>query len=325
MVVVRKLALVLLLVSALVLAGCTGGGAPEAQSSDGDVPAIEATATTGGIRGVVVDDRITPIKGARVEVLGAGKNMTTTEDGTFAFSGLAAGDYVVKASHDLYSIAQATATVVAGDAEPKAVKIQLIRSVFANPYLETLAFDGFIVCSANAVLPLLGGLLSEECGEGAGAPEETCDIAGGPCVPVPVVGGQRIGGQGNNNVQFDFTVSDGARSLVVEQDWEATSAAGSALYSPISLDWACDPFCGGNTFATIEGPSPTYTFIGNDTIDPLNLTSDMVISIFTWASPDTTPIGVTLNQKFTDYVTVFYYLPAPEGWSFINGSPNPFI
>ncbi len=311
MVAAPKPALVLALLAAMVLSGCTssGGGDSGTQSSvEESVPEVQATATTGGIRGVIVDDRITPIKGAFVEVVGAGKNMTTEADGLFVFSGLEPGSYTVKASHGLYTTAQASADVVAGESEPKAVKIQLLRSVFANPYIETLQFDGFIVCSANAVFPLIGGVLSEECGEGVG---------------VPGVG--RVGGQGNNNVQYDFTVANGARALVVEQVWEATSAAGSALYSPISTEWVCDPLCGGNTFATIEGSSPTYKMLNNDTIDPLNLTSDRVISIFTWASPDTTPIGVTLNQKYTNFVTVFYYLPAPEGWSFVQGSPNPFI
>ena len=296
---------------ALLLSGCAsegGDAAPQSEPGDG-APSVEATSTTGGIRGVVVDDRIVPIKDALIKIESSGQNVTTGEDGLFVFSGLDPGTYIIKVSHPLYSSAQTSAEVVAGDAEPKPLKVQLIRTVFAQPYMQTLQYDGFIVCSANVVLPLLGGLLSEECGEGVG---------------VPGVG--RVGGQGNNNVEYDFYVDGpGLKSMVVEQSWEATSDAGKGLYSPISTDWLCDPFCGGHTFAEIEGTSPTYRFIDNATLEPLNLTKDTAVSIFTWASPATTPIGVVLNQKYTDYVSLFYFMPAPEGWSFIQGSPNPFV
>lgn len=305
-----KLVPVLLLL-AFVLAGCTSGGGGGAGTDGGpgtDAPQVEATSTTGGIRGVVVDDAVRPIKGALVQVDTTSKNVTTGEDGTFVFSGLEPGTYFVSVSHPLYKSAQASAEVVAGDSSPKVTKILLVRSVFASPYMATVQFDGYIVCSANAVLPLVGGILSEECGEGVG---------------VPGVG--RVGGQSNNNVEFDFYV-DGpfVKSMVVEQVWEATSDAGRALYSPIATEWVCDPICSGHTFAEIEGESPTYQYIDNATLEPLNLSSAAPVSIFTWASPSTTPIGVTLNQQYSEYVTMFYYLPAPEGWSLVNGDPNPF-
>lgn len=309
--------LALLLLSTLALAGCSAGGdTPEEQAADdlaGDAPEVEVTETTGGIRGVVVDEAVRPIKGARVEVTGTDKAFTTDESGLFAFSGLEEGTYFVKASHPLYGAVQQEAEVRAGVADPKPLKFLLPRVIEETPFVETLKYEGFIVCSTNAVLPLVGGVLSEECGEGVGV----------PCVAPPAPCG-RVGGQSNNNVQFDFSVGPGAKTIVVEQVWEPTSDAGKAFYTPVSLDWVCDPLCGGQTFLEMQGVSPLLGRIDNSTIDSLNLTSGQTISTFTWASPDTTPIGVVLNQQYTIFVNTFYFLPAPADWSFVRGDPKPF-
>lgn len=311
-----------LLLTAFALAGCAGGQTPDEQKADELVegaPEIEVTETTGGIRGVVVDDAIRPIKGATVEVVGTDKKVTTDDTGLFVFSGLAAGTYFVKASHPLYDVQQQTTEVEAGVVDPEPVKILLARVIFAEPYAQSLKYDGFIVCSGNYVV-----VLSEECGEGVGSPRQTCDVGlPPPCVDNPVFPGERVGGQGNNNVQFDFTVGMGIRTVVIEQVWEPTSEAGKAFYSPISTGWSCDPVCGGNGITFLEGESPLYTTLDNATLEENDVIPDnTTISIFTWASREFT--GVVLNQAYQIFVTNFYYLPAPEGWSLVNGDPNPY-
>ncbi|MHB1261658.1 MAG: carboxypeptidase-like regulatory domain-containing protein [Thermoplasmatota archaeon] len=305
-----------LLLTAFALAGCAGSQTPDDQKADElaeGAPEIEVTETTGGIRGVVVDDAIRPIKGATVEVVGTDKKMTTDDTGLFSFSGLEAGPYFVKASHPLYDLQQQSVDVKAGVADPDPVKILLTRVVLQDPYLQTIKYDGFIVCSINLVV-----LLSEECGEGVGVP---CDAGG---VPIPVIGCQRVGGQGNNNVQFDFTIGAGAKTMIVEKVWEPTSDAGTALYSPIATEWSCLPVCAGNQMASMDGESPLYAAIDNATLEGNEIIPDeTLISVFTWASPSFT--GAVLNQKYSDFITVFYHVPAPEGWSFVQGSPNPFV
>lgn len=336
MVVPRKVVPALLVLLAFVLAGCSGGGGGTEGTGAGpgdEAPKVEATATTGGIRGVVVDERIVPVKGAFIEVLSTTKNATTGEDGLFAISGLDAGTYFIRVSHGLYASAQQSADVVAGEEDPASLRIQLVRTVLEDPYYYTLQFDGYIVCSTNVGAPLFGYLLSEECGEGAGVPDEECVPVTGPCQAIPPPGGSRVGGQSQNNVQFDFSVENtGIKAIIVEQTWQATSEAGKGLYSPVSTDWSCLPSCSGNTFFTLDGESPTYGYInetkwkeyGDDKKD-LNLTPETTISVFTWASPaGTTGASMTLNQQYQMFVTLFYYLPPPEGWSFINSSPSPY-
>jgi hypothetical protein len=306
-------ALALATLACLLLAGCAvdssdpGKGLPD----PGDVP---VTDSTGGVRGVVVDQAIRPLKGATVAVTGPGfgKNLTTDDAGGFTLGGLKPGTYFLRASKPLYDAQQQSVEVKAGTVPP-VTRIQLTQLVFAKPYLQTLKFKGFIVCSTNVFTPA-GGVLSEECGEGVGT----------PCVQDPVPCG-RVGGQANNHVQFDFSVdSPAAQSLVVEQFWEATSESGKAFYTPVSTDWRCDPSCEGDTFLRLEGPSPLLGRVDGDALAALELNATSKVSAFTWASPSTTPVGAVLNQDFQEFVSVSYYLPLPADWSFVKGSPDPF-
>jgi hypothetical protein len=355
MVVVPKLVPALILLG-LLLAGCTsggGGGNGDGNGGDGTLeepPQVEATATTGGIRGVVVDEAIRPIKAATVLIQPANKSLESDDNGLFAISGLEPGEYVVSASHPLYNEIQATTTVVAGDSNPKSVKLQLTRVILANPYKETLHFEGYIFCSQD----FSGALFSEECGEGAGVP---CAV---PLTgtPVPVVGCQRLGGQSNNNVQYDFYPAvDYPKSLLVELNWEPTVGAATtgALWTIVATDFICDPTCGGKEVMNYGGEKYEGDTFGNcatgpsyirqdDYVQTLNgtdgkpdLKAGTRISTFTWACgknktlpPD--PVfgfqpgyDIELQQKFDEFVTISYYLPLPEAWSFVAGDPDPFV
>jgi hypothetical protein len=305
-----------LLVTALLLAGCVSQASNDSSTSSIPEPKeVQVTDTTGGIRLVVVDQAVRPLQAVSVSLTGPGyaKNFTTDAGGGLAVSGLKPGTYFVKASKPLYDTQQAAVEVKAGVA-PAVTKVQLNQLVFAKPYMTTLKYKGFIVCSLNAVFPVVGGILSEECGEGVGV----------PCTQDPVPCG-REGGQANNHIQFDFSVDNtNVKTIVVEQYWVPTSEAGKAFYTPVSLDWKCDPTCSGKTFLELNGPSPLLGRLEGDTLDALKLNATTKVSTFTWASPATTPIGVVLNQDFEEFVSSSYYLPLPADWSFVKGSTDPF-
>lgn len=304
-----KTLLAALLLATTLLAGCSGGGNGGGGGGGLDnVDQVDATATTGGIRGFVVDQKIVPIKGADVLVTPGDKAVTTDEGGAFVISGLQPGTYFVKASHPLYETQQQSVEVEAGVAEPKPVKFQLVRTVSRDPYFTTLKFDGYIVCSANSAV-----LLSEECGEGVGV----------DCVAPPAPCG-RVGGQDNNNIQFNFQVDAGAASIVFEQVWEPTSDAGAELYTPIGTNWLCNPNCSWDDVTSMEGASPLYAQIGAKEIADSEIGPGMNVTMFTWAGSFDSPAGVTVNQPFTDFATIFYYIPPPDGWSFVRGDPSPY-
>lgn len=297
------------LVAAVVLAGCAGGGGgPEAQPL-GDVDDVDATATTGGIHGFVVDQKIVPIKGATVTVTPGDKSTTTDAGGSFVISGLEPGTYFVKASHPLYETQQQSAEVIAGERDPKDLKFQLVRTISQDPYYVTLKYDGYIVCSVNTA-----GALSEECGEGAGV----------PCQVPPPYGCHRLGGQDNNNIQFDFQADAGAKSIVFETVWEPTSEAGNELYVPVGTNWVCDPGCSWDGVTELKGSSPLYGQIGAEQIEKSKIGPGTNVTMFVWAGSFDDPAGAALNQPFTHFATVFYYVPPPDGWSFVRGDPSPY-
>src|SRR4029077_12073777 len=81
----------------------------------------EAFAQNGRIRGVVRDSRNSPLAGAVVRAYGPGpvRRATTGEDGGYAITGLAPGNYTVSASLPGARTQQKTGVQVAADAEAR--------------------------------------------------------------------------------------------------------------------------------------------------------------------------------------------------------------
>lgn len=313
-----SLAPALVLVAALVVAGCASKDRP-------DLPAVDMPGP-GSIAGVVVDQAVRPIEGALVEVLDLQLSATTDADGAFLVTGVPAGVHVVRASHGLYDTQQQTVEVVEGADEGTKAKFQLNRVIFATPYSQVQKFDGFIVCSVGFSL-----YASEECGEGVGMPCEDPVLG----TPLPPPGCTRVGGQGNNFAQWDFYL-DGpfVRTLVVEMSWEPASPTLEEFQLNVGNDWTCTPFCNGNGLNVTGGPSPLYTTVTFDSLqltdrlgNDVALTADTRFSTFVWpnwGSGDPEQLNVALNQPYQAFATAFYYLPAPVGWSFLAGDVAPF-
>lgn len=298
----------------LALAGCAAKPAPAAAGpglGPGPVP-------PGSLVGVVVDQAVRPVAGATVEMLDGNRSAQTDAQGLFRFDDVQPGTHFLKASHPLYATAQQAVEVPESGAAPT-VRILLERVILAQPYAQTQKFDGFVVCSIGFSL-----YASEECGEGVGVPCE---------VPQPF-GCHRVGGQGNNQAQWDFYL-DGpfVRTLVVEMTWDPASPTLREFQLNVANDWTCDPFCNGAQLNVTGGPSPlraTVDFDGLQLVDhngtQVPLTADTRFSTFVWpnwGSGDPQQLNVAVNQPFTQFATAFYYLPAPPGWSFLDGDPLP--
>ena len=145
-------------VVALALAGCTSGE-PEAQSSEGPEPdfgGVQATETTGIIRGVVVDEAIRPIQGVNVSVVQPPRTAVTDDQGAFAFDGLEPGTYFLNASKFGFTTVQTSAEVVAGEDEPPIVKMSLAAIASQQPYVDTYSFTGFLSFGASIGITSVG-------------------------------------------------------------------------------------------------------------------------------------------------------------------------
>ena len=307
----RSVAPVALLLATLLLAGCSGGGggADPAAIDDSDFEDLElaASATTGIIRGVVVDEAVRPLAGVRLLVQGTPPlDAVSSGEGLFGFDDLEPGTYFVAASKPGYRTAQASVDVVAGVADPPILRILLATDTsFKAPYFEQFVFEGFIECSAGAgavVTYVYGSICS----------------ANGQLFP-------------NDRFAESVTLSGYPDFVQAEMSWESTQAASQWLShsfyypDPDELD--------GQKDLSVDGTSPIINTMDNATakeyIEGLEFEpgQNLTLSqrIFTTADGGSYGPGValTVQQRFTVISTVFYgYLP-PADWTFMDSGQVP--
>lgn len=133
----------------LVLAGCAGtetaDDSEDVQFSDGSTVDLDegtdSAAGLGSISGVVVDETISPIAGAVVQIDRVPGNITTDDNGVFRATDLEPGLYVVRAEGEGFLQVQTTAEVVA-DGVAK-VKVVLPRDDSPQPSHNTLVYDWY--------------------------------------------------------------------------------------------------------------------------------------------------------------------------------------
>jgi hypothetical protein len=129
------------------LAGCASKATPSGDALQQSLEAVtvQASATAGSIRGVVVDEAIRPI--ARVHVRMEGRNLTADEQGRFAIGDVAPGTHFVQASADGYLPTQTSALVEAGKVSD--LRIALASDLSPKPFHDTMKFKGFIQASVG--------------------------------------------------------------------------------------------------------------------------------------------------------------------------------
>lgn len=312
--VMRALTLVALLASSL-LAGCSDGGDPDAASDTEltfDDLDLEATSSTGIIRGVVVDDAIRPIAGARVVLSGGDSPGETesTESGAFGFSGLEPGTYFLSVSKAGHFAAQQSADVVAGVAEPPIVKVLLQIDVANLPYYEAYVFDGYIECSGSFVA-----------------------VSFAACSAVNLVG--EIAGVGNvttDNFGVNYQLNKKPTWMQAEMVWESTQALGDEM--ALLFSWDCGDDNGGFLCDHgASGLSPVLLTANATEIEEINegdYNETIFVRVFNEGLSETQQdpipgggVGLTLQQRFTVFTHVFYgYEPTPD-WRFSSDEPVP--
>ncbi len=312
-----KVALSLGVVFACLLSGCSGGGGPEPTPAQFDDLQGRATETTGVLRGVVVDERIIPVAGATVDLRGAAEspNQTTDEQGRFLFSDLPAGTYFLEVSSPLHQSAQTSAEVVAGEAEPRAVRVQLLRLFQQDPFSVQVVREGYFQCSQAGASAWYS---SSNCSDGVFGPASR---------QVP-----ELSNATEQDREWHADVAPGWQQIVFEMDWEPTSDSTStrmgmvvSTYKP-TRDTA-------HWFAEFEGERPirgqidvgveheSASGVEPSMIPPEGMTN---MSFFASVREDGFTPGVALNQQFKVYVTMFHYGLPKEGWSVVAGDPLPF-
>jgi hypothetical protein len=117
---------------------------------------VEATPTTGIIRGIVVDAAIRPLAGARVVLVGSAHVATTNQGGAFGFEDLQPGTYFVEASMANFTSIQSSANVVAGEKQPTPLRMMLAAKASTKPYIEATKVRIMVTDSVSYWNPATG-------------------------------------------------------------------------------------------------------------------------------------------------------------------------
>jgi hypothetical protein len=315
------------LLLAVVLAGCSGSSRSDLPE-DVDVPVVDVTEDTGGIRGVVIDPAIRPVADANVTLIGPdGARMAGTssaEDGTFTFDGLAAGLYILEARHPMHRGAQATAAVEAG-VQPPVTRIVLQPRFSEAPFTLQFRHDGYFDCSQNGA----GVYSSSNC------VTDHCPIVMDPatCNGLPT---KMLDNVTSQQREWHMDVQAGWQGIVFEMQWEPSAQGTSprmgmvvSTYKPLR-----EP---SHSFANYASASPfrlqldvnqtheTGAGVAPDKIpwEGMEDVSYFVSVRRDTGCPVTCPPGLALQQRFQVFATQFYYMPVPEGWSFLAGDELP--
>ncbi len=271
--------LMLCLLVTTALAGCSDP-APVATNEEQTAvdEQLEATATTGVIRGVVVDNAIVPIEGVTIRILSLGLETTSLSDGSFGFSNLEPGSYFLEAPKLCYFKVQSTAPVEAGVAKPRVVRIQMEEDLASLPRSELMTFNGYL-----------------QCGAGLGATGASTN----PCFA------------GDSVNVFDVDVSEPINTTQIEMIWEGTNVFGDGLDIGIHIPGTLSNFVGS------DGPSPRILPVAGSAIEE-HYGPDFpsyTLRVFPGTS---TEASIVVEQPFTIYVTHFYGFAPDENWAFVN-------
>lgn len=310
--------LIALLLVATTLAGCSDAPAVTDDGPDFGELDVVPTATTGVIRGLVVDETIAPIAGAKVVIVGETKETTSNDAGLFGFRDLEAGTYFLEISKSGYASVQQSAEVSAA-IEPAITKVQLIRIPGTEPAFVQHSYEGYIACGLQAGNRLIGADVCNPVGlHGEDDADPLLFIDGGPP---------------------DFYQS--------EITWEHTQEFGRQLTSTQYTcdDASCDRAIGSpDRFCQVWGPAPLLCRVtpaagwgnadgtgGGEGIATSRLGAEPGGGYVVEMRADCTVcvpatalgVGLILEQNFLLYNHLFYNFEPAEEWRFLtDGAPT---
>ncbi len=301
----------------VILATLAGCSSPDAATSE---VTQEALPEIGKLRGLVVDEAITPIDGARVVFMNIELETVTGIDGLFGVDNLPVGPYrlrITKADHDAVEV---VTHVAKGDGEPSPEQFMLTRTPGSAPFAVPATHTGWIGCEA-----LLFYIL------------QNCD------------GGTSTFGPPDNRVLLTQPAGI-PRAVHVELAWIPAQEFAKSLtltYGTCSGVEYCDPQPPSDTFmCTGWGASPLWCRINHTGVErsadgnahqnlrdaghgvkplpglAIHVGADCANCLP--APYDTWGLGLVVQQEVDIFTWSFYNFEPAEGWSFVDdGEPSP--
>jgi hypothetical protein len=311
-----------LVVALTVLSGCAAKSAGTTNSLDEAAKEldVQATATTGVIRGVVVDEAVRPLGSVVLSLTSQGRVLSTnsTATGAFGFQGLPEGTYFVKAHKLGYRDTQTSAEVKAGVSDPAITKVALTADRgYVKPYVLAFSAKGFIECGTDVVAL-------------CAVPNHFCIPAQPPCVAYTP-------NATNDNFSSFFPLDAEPRWVQAELVWTSTQALGDKLsvttrVSTPSLHSDGFYIRGMNSS---EGSSPLLVVDDYDRIhntknggkDALGVNgTGLEMDIFSGGNVDSpvgTLVGAQVQQEYQIIVHAFYGYRPPPGYRFTSDGDPP--
>ncbi|MEA3202844.1 MAG: Carboxypeptidase regulatory-like domain [Thermoplasmata archaeon] len=310
------------------LAGCSSKAADTPVADLG----LHATATTGVIRGLVVDAAIRPMAGVKVVLAATAsaqeRSSTTSEQGLFGFDSVAPGSHFLRVDKLGFASVQQAVQVEAGDSAPPLLKVQLVAVPGAAPYAQAFKFNGFLECALSVV-----ALCSVFNGPTCGA--EVPNVAEAPCT----------GNVTNDNFASVVQVERPPQLVQSEMVWQATSSASDQMWLWHSRADIRDGSYNGSCNCWAQGTSPLLMVTNQTTADKqaYGVQNSVYLRVFTGSIEGTRNplnpeqcypgppvgdvycggLGYSVEQGFSIYTHVFYgYLP-PPGWRFSQAQEVP--
>lgn len=292
---VKPFFLVGLLIMAVVVAGCAGGGAP---SDDGTIVDRDPPEGGGTVEGLVTDDQVRPLGGAIVAVLDVDAQTTTDDTGKFSLQGLQPGTVQVVAQKLGYETAARSVEVAEG--EVAKVTFELAAIAVSEPYTEVLGpFAGYFDCRMGTL------------------------IITGPCGAI---------GWPNDISTFHFEMHEDTDVLIGETRWEQGSAATS---QNLRTSFSYGNRTSSHWFCSATGSSPTqWQFwmededcvaqggntqqLPSDEPDVPDPELDLITYVntpFGGLSTDNPPVHLALQQRFEIMIALFQNSEPEEGYT----------
>ncbi len=335
-----RVAAVVLLLTALALAGCTGDdaktvplsaidepskGKPPAQPQAGvetEQPPAKSGEAVMTISGVVQDEDGAPIPEATVSIPELNRTRKTGADGAFVFQNVPVGFHVLHADATNYQAAELTAKPVESGGS---VSLVFVLLQFAEePYFVTVHFEGLIQCAAEYVI------ITPSCDT---ATEYVATELKNGGVPVPSDGSVT-----DNETEFRHHLLPNWRTVVLDMDFDEASQPGMdglriTVRGTSDADRLNDyeqyaKFYGGQTYrlepgAEYEdgtGPVPQNATTFEYQVYPRSHgyhAACVPAAPIPFGGTCFLGVGAGIDVAFDLYATAFYVDPAPDAWSFL--------
>ncbi len=294
---------VALIMASVALAGCSEEAKKNVDCIEGCGPVVDpgdVDKDKGVIRGVVVDETISPIADATITIDGTEHETTSDETGGFVFVNLEPRTYFMTVKKVGYSTVQQGHDVIAGVVDPPIIKVMLARQVGTEPFNIAKQFQGYIGCA----IKLANVPVDNVCRHADLDPDQ--------------------------NVVLDFGTTQIPRVLHTEIVWEYSQEIGKSLGT---MQFVREAEGNEQRIGNAWGPSPLICRVtqqnvcdngdgtggGGDGLNETGFPGHFRARVYAACYPEcaigAVGAGLILQQDYQLFSIAFFNYAPPEGWT----------